>query len=120
MKIYLAGPMRGYPNFNFPAFYAAEAKLLELGHEVFSPARKDNERGFNETGKSTIPEMEAAGLNLRDAMAVDLEWICREAECVVVLPFWEMSQGATAEVCTARALDIPIYKLTEFEMVAGE
>jgi hypothetical protein len=120
MKIYLAGPMRNILNYNFPAFYAAEVKLLELGHKVCNPARVDNERGFDEKGKSTILEMEAAGLTLRDTLAFDLEWICREAEAIVVLPGWENSRGATAEVATARALDIPVHVLDTFTEVAGE
>lgn len=44
MKVYVAGPMRGIPEFNFPAFNLAAKNLRADGHVVFNPAERDNER----------------------------------------------------------------------------
>ena len=38
MRVYIAGPMSGIENSNFPAFHAAAAELRALGHEVVNPA----------------------------------------------------------------------------------
>jgi len=117
MKLYLAGPMSGIPEFNFPAFHAAAAKLRAAGHDVFSPAEKDIERhgGVDiSKGNATGSQEEAAqkhGFDLRQALADDLLYICREAEGIAMLPGWENSKGAHAEWNTARALGLAIIYL---------
>lgn len=112
MKVYLAGPMRGYPQFNFPAFHEGTKRLKAVGYEVFSPAQSDLDNGFdpaNMTG--THEDLDQAGFNLRDALTADLSWICQNADAVVVLQGWEESKGAQAEVHTAYALSIPVLPL---------
>jgi Domain of unknown function (DUF4406) len=112
MRIYIAGPMRGYPEFNFPAFHAAEKKLAVQGHQVFSPAARDIQvHGEGVNNSSTGNLADVPQFSLREALAADLEYICLLAEAVVVLPGWEKSMGAMAEVATARALDLPVYTL---------
>lgn len=37
-KLYIAGPMSGLPEFNYPAFHAAEAQLQAAGYETLNPA----------------------------------------------------------------------------------
>lgn len=111
MKIYLAGPMRGIPEFNFPAFFAAAATLRADGHSVFNPAERDNERhGTNiSAGNATGDEALAAqthGFSLREALAADLDFICREADAIALLPGWEKSKGVAAERATAIALGL--------------
>lgn len=102
-RIYLAGPMSGIPEFNFPAFNAAAAKLREGGHHVFNPAERDIERhnGVDiSKGNSTGSQEEAAkqhGFSLREALADDTAWICKEANTIAMLPGWENSKGARAE-----------------------
>ncbi|WP_156773566.1 DUF4406 domain-containing protein, partial [Paraburkholderia tropica] len=38
MKLYLAGPMTGYAELNFPLFRAEAARLRALGFEIVNPA----------------------------------------------------------------------------------
>lgn len=117
-RIYLAGPMRGLPNFNFPRFHAVAKALRMDGHDVFSPAEKDNERHGTDisAGNTTGDEKIAAqqhGFNLRDALAMDLDYICKQATTIALLPGWEKSTGAQAEWRTALALGLEIVYLHE-------
>jgi hypothetical protein len=116
MKIYIAGPMRSIPNFNFPAFFAAAAALRAAGHTVFNPAEKDNERHGTDISKGNMAGDEAVaakehGFNLREALGHDLAYICGEADAVALLPGWENSKGANAERATAVALGLEVILL---------
>ncbi len=98
MKLYLAGPMRGLPYYNYPAFHAGARRLREVGHEVFDPADLTYE--WDEAGS-------------RKAMGEELAWICAEADALALLPGWERSLGAKAEMATAEALGLPVYLIGE-------
>lgn len=116
MKLYLAGPMRGYPEFNFPAFRQAAAWLREQGHFVFSPHERDEEKHGSDvsTGNVTGDEeiaKQTHGFNLREALFDDLKFITLEAEGIAMLPGWEKSKGANAERATAIALGLDVYEL---------
>lgn len=95
MKVYLAGPMRGYHNFNFEAFDAATAYLREHGVEVRSPAEHDRENGFDETLNSLD------GFDLGAALLWDLNQIY-ECDAIVLLPGWSRSSGCDLELHMAR------------------
>jgi hypothetical protein len=119
MKVYVAGPMRGYPEFNFPAFMAAEEVLKLEGHEVFNPARRDLEvhpeiEWAETTGEQA--EVDKQGFLIREAMQADMEFIARHADAVCVLDGWEGSKGARAEVALADALGLPVYTLDTFRL----
>ena len=113
MKIYVAGPMRGIPEFNFPAFNRATNFLRRKGHEVFNPAEKDNERHGKDISKGNADGCEETaakehGFDLRVALAEDLNFICRDADAIAMLPGWENSKGAQAELATAKALGLEV------------
>lgn len=106
MKVYLAGPMSGIKDFNFPAFHAAAKKLREQGHEVFNPAEKDEEIHDKSifVGDGDVEASEKKGFSLRAALAADMKYIAEEAEAIALLPNWEYSGGARAEWALAAAL----------------
>ena len=111
LLIYIAGPMRGLPNFNFPAFFAAEKALLDESPYafVFNPARRDEETyGRDISNSPTGSFADIPQFSLRDALQADTSWICRYAERVHMLQGWERSKGAIAERALAEALGLKI------------
>lgn len=108
-RIYVAGPMQGIPEFNFPRFNAVTACFRSGGHEVFNPAEKDTERhGTNIGAGNMTGDIKEAiakhGFSLRQALSEDCDFICLTANCIVLLPGWEKSNGAMAEHRLAVAL----------------
>jgi hypothetical protein len=90
-RIYLAGPMTGIKDFNFPAFNTMAAKLRARGYTVANPT----EHGVVE------------GAKWGDYMAYDLT---RLGLCgmVALLPNWEESKCARLEVHIAEQLGMAI------------
>jgi hypothetical protein len=121
MKLYLAGPMTGYKDFNFPAFMAAAKMLREMGHEVFNPAENDLERdgelaeAYTKSETGDVAEAEAKGFDKRVAIKADLSYIIDQAEGIALLPGWERSKGANAEFWTAQFLGLEVLTLVPAE-----
>jgi Domain of unknown function (DUF4406) len=117
MNIYLAGPMRGIYEFNFPAFFKAAEHLRQLGHEVFSPADNDaNNYGdaIWRHRQGDLKEIEHLGFDLRRTFFQDLEYITLHADAVVLLPGWENSEGAKIERSVALFLKLLVYQIEAF------
>lgn len=90
-RVYVAGPMTGLKDFNYPAFNAAADALRAQGYQVESPA----DHGIVE------------GAQWADYMAYDLT---RLGLCGVIalLPGWERSEGAKLEVQIAHRLGMAV------------
>lgn len=101
--VYLAGPMTGWPLWNFPAFAAARKALRARGLAVYCPAEADLDAGFD-------PATGAGLLTCSQYMARDLPKV-RGAAAVVVLPGWQYSTGARREVAEAERAGVPVLAL---------
>jgi hypothetical protein len=95
-KVYIAGPMSGYEEFNFPAFNRAEELLRETyGYKhVVNPAK------LHPT--TDLPWIEFLKQDLRELIACD---------AVFLLKGWEKSRGATLEAFVAYTLGLRLYKM---------
>lgn len=102
-SIYIAGPMSGYPQFNFPAFFEAEDKFKTLGYEVHNPANKDGEAGILELDASKTGDDKAlmdTGWSFEDAFLWDITKVI-QSRAIYMLKGWEQSMGAAAEHAVA-------------------
>lgn len=99
--LYIAGPMRGYPAFNFAAFDRARLSLRRRGFAVICPAELDREAGFDEHVDEFTEKLgyEVARRDLRAILSVD---------AVAVLRGFTGSAGARVELAAARWLGLPV------------
>lgn len=90
--------MSGIPEFNFPAFFKAQAELENQGWKVFNPANKDEEKSLDADACKTgdAQKVVAAGFDFRKAFMWDCEKIIF-GDAIYMLKGWETSPGATAE-----------------------
>lgn len=102
MRLYIAGPMTGIPQFNVPLFDEVAAKLRAEGHEVVSPAELDSPemRAFALASSDGImpPDGKIVGESWGDMLARDVRVIHDQVDSIAVLPGWYKSRGARLEV----------------------
>ena len=91
-RIYLAGPMTGHAEHNFPAFHAAAARLSAVGWEVFNPAD-------NFGGRTDLPR--------ESYLRADLVLLA-QCDALALLSGWRDSLGAKLEYLIARELAMPV------------
>jgi hypothetical protein len=110
--VYIAGPMTGYDQYNFPAFDAARDDLTAKGFKVISPADIDREIGFDPS-VGTLDDFDLPAAIRRDVDAI------LGCDAVVLLPGHETSRGATAERYVAKWAGIPCYTYPDLKPYTG-
>lgn len=88
-RVYIAGPMTGLPDFNYPAFNAEAARLRKLGYHVENPADNPAQETWQAYMRQAITQLVTCDL-------------------VALLPGWENSRGAKIENGLAVSLGIPV------------
>ncbi len=90
-KVYIAGPMSGKVDFNYPEFNKVATNLRKTGFEVINPAELDGDH--NEKWEYYLKR--------------DIGELIK-CDAVAVLGGWEDSKGANLEVYIAKSLKIPV------------
>jgi len=100
--VYIAGPMSGHADNNYPSFHFAEEHLvMKFGCEILNPARHPD------------------GLAYVTYMRMAMEMIER-ATVLVMLPGYNHSTGATIELTVARKSGIQVFLFNVPELIKME
>jgi len=113
--LYIAGPMRGVAWFNYPMFDRVAKELREAGNEVISPADEDRQHdGFDAYANPSHWHPDACtfpkSMDLQKTVRRCLDAVLRCDE-IVLLPGWENSNGAVAELTLAMWLGKRVRRL---------
>ena len=99
-KVYIAGPMTGYPLYNFEQFFAWAAAIRSTGDTPLNPAGHDLSKMFNGWVYSEA--------DYDEVIEYDLELIRQEADRMFMLRGWNFSKGAQMEHSLAIELGLNI------------
>ncbi len=106
MKLYLAGPMTGLPDCNYPMFEEVAQTLREDGFEVVSPHELFDEKPEERGSKPRTHYMKAG-------LAAMLT-----CDTIVLLPDWQTSIGAREELMTALSAGLVVTRWDWLSMTA--
>lgn len=95
-KVYIAGPMTGYKDFNYPAFNIAASTLRGWGYQVENPA------------ENNLP----VSSEWSDYMKVAIKQLVT-CDMVILLDGWQQSKGANIERNLANDLGLVVITLDE-------
>ena len=105
-KIYIAGPMRGYDNFNFDAFDECARYLADAGYVPISPT--DMDRLYEGWGTYPPEDLEVDRALKERCMRRDIEAIFT-CDAIFMLKGWEDSSGANVEHALAKFLGLKVF-----------
>lgn len=111
LTIYIAGPMRGKPYFNFPAFDSARDALQQQGLKVISPADLDRAVGFDPEvlgSEYDWNDLNKCDFSLMDAIQRDVGAL-QQCDAIFMLRGWESSTGARAEKALAEWMRLEVF-----------
>ena len=92
--IYIAGPMLGLPESNYPQFENVARFLRSEGWDVCSPVEIGSVFG-------TADELNANPTRLAVVMEAERDALRTSCDAILLLPGWERSRGARAELTIA-------------------
>jgi hypothetical protein len=101
--MYTTGPMRGIPEYNYPAFRSLKKYLEEQDYGVLCPC--DNYGGDT-------------SLTFAEYLAEDIKML-QKASGICLMPGWERSEGSYIEVAFARELGLDFFEATWQDGVDG-
>lgn len=117
---YIAGPMRGIPEYNYPAFMDAERRLIIYGWKVYNPASMDMDLDATDYPLRSLTEQKehddarsARHFAVRDLAILTRTLRAENGDAIVVLPGWNNSEGAVAEHAVARWVKLQLLTLQE-------
>lgn len=100
-KIYLAGPMTGLPEYNYPEFESTTATLRKHGWDVVSPVEIARDMGYS---RDLINSDHAVFFNLMRAEKEAL----MDCDAIMLLEGWERSKGTRAELQLALSYNMEV------------
>lgn len=113
---YLAGPMSGIPQFNYPLFFRVANALRNSGYEIISPAEQDSDEELQKIlaspdgDLSKVPSSQTWG----DFLSHDVKLIADKVDGIVFLPGWYKSRGARLEAYVGLTCDRPFMEVDFF------
>ena len=114
--IYLAGPMTGIPQFNYPAFFEAADELRWYGYNVINPPESDS----LEVRAAAMASLSGDWADLPEPDIL-LPAIIRQnvddvlsSDGIATMFGWANSKGAQFEVALAHRIGIPVKEHSEW------